>query len=32
MAYEIIEKTLNLKDVKIFDTETDINGNKVTSI
>ena len=28
-AYEIIEKTLNLKDVKIFDTETDINGNKV---
>lgn len=28
-AYEIIEKTLNLKDVKIFDTETNIDGNKV---
>ena len=28
-AYEIIEKTLNLKDVKIFDTVTDENGNKV---
>lgn len=27
-AYEIIEKTLNLKDVKIFDTITDSNGNK----
>lgn len=27
-AYEIIEKTLNLKDVKIFDTVTDIDGNK----
>lgn len=28
-AYEIIEKTLNLKDVKIFDTITDENGNKI---
>lgn len=28
-AYEIIEKTLNLKDVKIFDTETNADGNKV---
>ena len=28
-AYEIIEKTLNLKDVKIFDTVTDENGNKI---
>lgn len=28
-AYEIIEKTLNLKDVKIFDTETNAEGNKV---
>ena len=28
-AYEIIEKTLNLKDVKIFDTETNANGEKV---
>ena len=27
-AYEIIEKTLNLKDVKVFDTVTDIDGNK----
>lgn len=27
-AYEIIEKTLNLKDVKIFDTVTDLDGNK----
>lgn len=27
-AYEIIEKTLNLKDVKIFDTVTDSDGNK----
>ena len=27
-AYEIIEKTLNLKDVKIFDTITDLDGNK----
>lgn len=27
-AYEIIEKTLNLKDVKVFDTITDIDGNK----
>ena len=27
-AYEIIEKTLNLKDVKVFDTVTDIYGNK----
>ena len=27
-AYEIIEKTLNLKDVKIFDTITDSKGNK----
>ena len=27
-AYEIIEKTLNLKEVKIFDTITDVNGNK----
>ena len=27
-AYEIIEKTLNLKDVKIFDTVTNIDGNK----
>lgn len=28
-AYEIIEKTLNLKDVKIYDTKTDIDGNKI---
>ena len=28
-AYEIIERTLNLKDVKIFDTETDLDGNKI---
>lgn len=28
-AYEIIEKTLNLKDVKIFDTETNAKGEKV---
>lgn len=28
-AYEIIEKTLNLKDVKIFDTETNADGNKI---
>ena len=27
-AYEIIEKTLNLKDVKVFDTVTDLDGNK----
>lgn len=27
-AYEIIEKTLNLKDVKVFDTVTDFDGNK----
>ena len=27
-AYEIIEKTLNLKDVEVFDTVTDIDGNK----
>lgn len=27
-AYEIIEKILNLKDVKIFDNVIDINGNK----
>lgn len=27
-AYEIIEKTLNLKDVKIFDTITNEEGNK----
>lgn len=27
-AYEIIEKTLNLKDVKIFDTVIDFDGNK----
>lgn len=27
-AYEIIEKTLNLKDVKVFDTVTDVDGNK----
>lgn len=27
-AYEIIEKTLNLKDIKVFDTVTDIDGNK----
>ena len=27
-AYEIIEKTLNLKDVKIFDTITNADGNK----
>lgn len=27
-AYEIIEKTLNLKDVKIFDTITNVDGNK----
>ena len=27
-AYEIIEKTLNLKDVKIFDTVTNANGEK----
>ena len=28
-AYEIIEKTLNLKEVKIYDTETDVNGNQI---
>ena len=28
-AYEILEKTLNLKEVKIYDTETDINGNQI---
>ena len=27
-AYEIIERTLNLKDIKVFDTVTDIDGNK----
>ncbi|MBQ3408105.1 MAG: DEAD/DEAH box helicase family protein [Clostridia bacterium] len=27
-AYKIIEQTLNLKDVKIFDTQIDENGNK----
>ena len=28
-AYKIIEETLNLKDVRIFDTVTDENGNEV---
>ena len=28
-AYEIIEKTLNLKEVKIYDTEIDTNGNQI---
>ena len=28
-AAQIIEKTLNLKDVKIYDTKTDIDGNKI---
>lgn len=28
-AYEILEKSLNLKDVKIFDIETNLNGDKV---
>ena len=27
-AYKIIEETLNLKDVRIFDTVTDVNGNE----
>ena len=27
-AYKIIEETLNLKDVRIFDTVTDDNGNE----
>ncbi len=28
-AYEIIERTLNLKNIKIFDTITDSDGKKI---
>lgn len=28
-AYKIIEDTLNLRDVRIFDTVTDVNGNEI---